>query len=130
MAEQEDVARIPLVEERIAIGKRDVETGRIRVHVAVDEREEQVSASLAHDAVEIVRVKKNEALSALPAVRIDGDVTIIPVVEEQLVVEKRLMLVEEIHVVRTSETRDATIPVAVRAERAEIEREEAAEGAA
>jgi uncharacterized protein (TIGR02271 family) len=123
MAEQEEVASIPLVEERLAVSKKEVETGRLRVRISVEEREERVDAELARDEVEIRRVPKNEPLSDIPGVRTEGDVTIIPVVEEQLVVEKRLVLVEEIHVVRKSETERRDIPVTLRTEHADIERE-------
>ena len=100
MTQAEEVAAIPLVEERLEVGKRQVESGRVRVRVAVDTREEIVPAELAHDEVAIRRVPHNVPVAELPGVRLEGDVTIIPVVEEQLVVEKRLVLVEEIHVVR------------------------------
>ena len=124
MTQAEEVAAIPLVEERFEVGKRRVESGRVKVRVAVDTREELVPAELSHDEVEIRRVPRNQAVSDLPAVRLEGDTTIIPVVEEQLVVEKRLVLVEEIHVVRRSRTATERIPVALRSERAEIERED------
>jgi uncharacterized protein (TIGR02271 family) len=124
MAQAEEVAAIPLVEERLEVGKRQVESGRVKVRVAVDKRDEMVPAELAHDEVEIRRVPRNIALSELPGVRLEGDTTIIPVVEEQLVVEKRLVLVEEIHVVRRTRTAVEQIPVTLLTERAEIEREE------
>ncbi|HEY0130287.1 MAG TPA: YsnF/AvaK domain-containing protein [Allosphingosinicella sp.] len=124
MTETEEVAAIPLVEERLEVGKRQVESGRVKVRVAVDTREEIVPAELARDEVEIRRVPRNVAVAELPGVRLEGDTTIIPVVEEQLVVEKRLVLVEEIHVVRRTRTGVEEIPVTLRSERAEIEREE------
>jgi uncharacterized protein (TIGR02271 family) len=123
MAEQEEVASIPLVEERLAVSRKEVETGRLRVRISVDQREERVAGELTRDEVEIRRVAKNDVLDELPNVRTDGDVTIIPVVEEQLVVEKRLVLVEEIHVVRKSETERREIPVILRSEQADIERQ-------
>jgi uncharacterized protein (TIGR02271 family) len=123
MTETEEVAAIPLVEERLEVGKRQVESGRVKVRVAVDTREEMVPAELRRDQVEIRRVPRNVAVSELPSVRLEGDTTIIPVVEEQLVVEKRLVLVEEIHVLRRTETKVEEIPVVLRSERAEIERE-------
>ena len=131
MTEAEEVAAIPLVEERLQVGKRQVESGRVRVRVAVDTREEMVPAELARDEVEVRRVPRNVAVGELPGVRLEGDTTIIPVVEEQLVVEKRLVLVEEIHVVRRTRTATEQIPVALRSERAEVEREDrtAAQGA-
>lgn len=124
MTQAEEVAAIPLVEERLEIGKRRVESGRVKVRVAVDTREETVPAELAHDEVEIRRVPRNVAVSELPGVRLEGETTIIPVVEEQLVVEKRLVLVEEIHVVRRTGTKVEQVPVTLRSERAEIEREQ------
>lgn len=123
MTEAEEVAAIPLVEERLEVGKRQVESGRVKVRVAVDTREEMVPAELARDEIEVRRVPRNVAVAELPGVRLEGDTTIIPVVEEQLVVEKRLVLVEEIHVVRRTETSVEQIPVTLRSERAEIERE-------
>lgn len=128
MPEQEEVTSIPLVEERLDVRKKEVETGRLRVRISVNEREERVAADLSRDEVEIRRVPKNEALDDMPTVRTDGDVTIIPVVEEQLVVEKRLVLVEEIHVLRRTDTESREIPVTLRSEQADIERER--EGAA
>jgi uncharacterized protein (TIGR02271 family) len=123
MGEQEEVAAIPLVEERVEVSKQEVETGRVRVRISVDEREERIPTELAHDEIVIRRITRNEPLTELPSVRLEGDTTIIPVVEEQVVVEKRLMLVEEIHVRRASETSVQEVPVIVRSEKAEIERD-------
>lgn len=122
MAEEQEVAAIPLVEERVQITKREVETGRLRVRVSVEDREEQVPVELAHDEVEVRRVPRGEPLSSLPSVRIEGNVTVIPVVEEVVVVEKRLMLVEEIHVRRKVVTSTEHVPVQLRSERAEVDR--------
>ncbi|HYW17503.1 MAG TPA: DUF2382 domain-containing protein [Allosphingosinicella sp.] len=52
------------------------------------------------------------------------EVAAIPVVEERLVVERKLVLVEEIHVVRRTRTATEDVPVTLRSERAEIEREQ------
>lgn len=123
MAEPEEVASIPLVEERVAVSTKEVETGRLRVRISVGEREEKVGSELVRDEVQIRRVPKDEPLSELPGVRTDGDTTVIPVVEERLVVEKRLVLVEEIHVVRKTETERRDVPVTLRREEADIERE-------
>jgi uncharacterized protein (TIGR02271 family) len=71
--------------------------------------------------VEVRRVPRNQPLSSLPSVRIEGNVTVIPVVEEVVVVEKRLMLVEEIHVRRKMVTDTQHVPIHLRSEHAEIE---------
>ncbi|HWH16876.1 MAG TPA: YsnF/AvaK domain-containing protein [Allosphingosinicella sp.] len=123
MAEQKEVAAIPLAEERLAVEKRQVEAGRLRIRVSVDEREERVPVELDHDEVEIERVPKNLTVSELPAVRVEGNTTIIPVVEEVAVLEKRLVVVEEIHVRRKTVTGTEEIPVTLRSEQAAVERE-------
>ncbi len=123
MAEQEEVAAIPLVEERVAVTKQQVETERLRVRISVDQREERVPVELLHDEVEIERVPRNVPIAELPGVRLEGNTTIIPVVEEVVVVEKRLVLVEEIHVRRRTTASTEEIPVTLRSERAEIERD-------
>ena len=127
MDKQEEVAAIPLVEERLSVAKRQVEAGRLRVRISVDQREELVPVELAHDEVEVERVPKNLPLSELPGVRLEGNTTIIPVVEEVVVVEKRLMLIEEIHVRRKSATTTEEVPVTLRSEEAAIERDGASD---
>jgi uncharacterized protein (TIGR02271 family) len=130
MAEEQEVAAIPLVEERVSIGKRQVETGRTRIRVSVEEREERVPVDLAHDEVEIERVPRNVPLSSLPSVRLEGTTTVIPVVEEVVVVEKRLVLVEEIHVRRRSAVARREVPVTLRSEQVAIEQDRPGDGAA
>jgi uncharacterized protein (TIGR02271 family) len=126
----EEVAAIPLVEERLSVAKRQVESGRVRVHVTVEEREETVTEELLRDDLHIERVPRNVRLNEIPKVRMEGNTTIVPVVEEVLVVEKALVLVEEIHICRRSVSETAEIPVSLRVERADVERESAAETAA
>ena len=130
MAEEQEVAAIPLVEERVSIGKREVETGRYRVRVQVEERQDMVPVELLHDEVEVERVPVHRAVTQLPSVRLEGSTTIIPVVEEVVVVEKKLFLVEEIHVRRKTTTRTQEVPVTVRSEQAQIDRSGFEDGAA
>ena len=117
-----ELAAIPLVEERLSVGKRQVETGRVRVHVTVDEHEEMVTQQLMRDDLQVERVPKNVRLTEVPHVRLEGNTTIVPVVEEVVVVEKALMLVEEIHICRRSVAEETQIPVTLRSERATVER--------
>lgn len=122
MNEHEEIETIPLVEERLSVEKREVESGHVNVRISVDEREENISVDLAKDEVEVERVPRNEPLTEIPAVRYEGETTIIPVVEEVAVVEKRLMLVEEIHVRKKSVSRTEEIETVVRSETASVER--------
>ncbi len=120
-----EVATIPLAEERLSVSTRQVESSRIRIRVDVEEREERVVQNLARDEVEIERVPRNERLSEIPHVRLEGDVTVIPVVEEVVVVEKALILVEEIRVHRRSASERKEIPVILRSEQALVDRDDA-----
>ena len=119
----DQVAAIPLVEERLSIAKREVESGRVRIRVTVEEREETVTEHLSRDDLQIERVPRNVRLTEVPHVRLEGSTTIVPVVEEVLVVEKALVLVEEIHICRRSVSEPTQIPVTLRSEQASIERE-------
>ena len=123
LRDQEQTQVIPLVEERLSVGKREVERARVRVHVHVDEREELVRQELARDDVTIERVPQNVRLTEIPQMRTEGTTTIIPVVEEVLVTEKMLVLVEEIHIHRRITTEMHEIPVMLRSEHAEVQRE-------
>jgi uncharacterized protein (TIGR02271 family) len=88
------------IDERLRAEKREVETGRVRLTKRVETREEAVSVPLLREEVEVERVSVGEYVDEAPPVRTEGDVTVIPVVEEVLVVEKRLLLREELRVTR------------------------------
>ena len=122
MTEEQEVAAIPLAEERVSVTKCEVETGRLLIQVSVEERQVAVLVELFHDEVEVERVPINKPVSYLPSVRLEGSTTIIPVVEEVMVMEKRLVLVEEIHVRRKSVAETQQIPVTLRSEQAHINR--------
>ncbi|UVV70895.1 MULTISPECIES: YsnF/AvaK domain-containing protein [Brucella] len=115
--------KLSVIEEQLVIDKRAVIDGRVRVTTKTEFVTEKAEARLDSENVEVTRVAIGREVSEAPAVRTDGDVTIIPVMEEVLVVEKRLMLVEEIHIRRVATTDDVSIPVELRKQRATIERD-------
>ena len=85
---------------------------------------EIASASLEEQQVTVTRVPVNKTLTEVPQIRTDGEVTIIPVVEEILVTEKRLVLKEELHIHRHVTTEQVEVPVTLKKQRAVIERVE------
>lgn len=95
----EDVI-LPLVEETLTVGKRTVETGRVRVDVRVEPRDEIVRDTLMRDDVIVERHAIGRVVDAVPPTREEGAITIIPVVEERLVVRRELVLVEEVRIIR------------------------------
>lgn len=116
---------LPLLEERARIEKQVVEKGRVRVSTHTATTEHVLHESLRSDAVGVSRVPVNRRLAegeALPQVRDEGGVTIIPILEEILVVEKHLVLKEEVHIRRTTAGENVEVPVTLRRQHAVIER--------
>ena len=116
---------LPLVEETARIDKRADETGRVRVSTRTETIEQVLRENLRSDHVGVTRVTLNRTLSegeSMPQVRTENGVTIIPVLEEILVVEKRLVLKEEVHVRQTTSGEDVEVPVMLRRQHAEVER--------
>jgi stress response protein YsnF len=118
-----DDLTIPIVEEEATILKRSVETERVSVRTSSEEEQVLVRDEVRREHVEITRVPKNEEVAQPPAIRTEGDVTIVPVLEERLVIEKRLFLVEELHLRRTVDHQSVEVPTTLRRTHVEIERE-------
>jgi uncharacterized protein (TIGR02271 family) len=111
-----------LVQENLTVGKRTVETGRVRIRTVVDEKLVRVSEQLERDDVTIERVSVNREVTEAPVIREENGVLIVPVLEEVVVVEKRLFLKEELHVHRNRRSDVVDEAVRVRSMRAETER--------
>src|SRR4051794_5027066 len=122
MPEEPRPERLELVEERLEVGKRAVERGRVVVGTRVDTREEVAEVDLTREEVGVERVPVGRPVGAPPPVREEDGVLIVPVLEERLVVTTELVLVEEIRITRRSRTGHVREPVTLRSERAEVER--------
>jgi stress response protein YsnF len=119
---QEPSETLHVVNERAVVEKHHVVTGKVRVSTRTETTTELVSAVLNEDSVAVERVPVNRHVETVPDVRVEDGVTIIPVVEEVLVVERRLVLREELHVRRTVSQKTVEEPVTVRKQRVVIER--------
>ncbi len=123
MRHEEETAAIPLAEERLSVSKRPVER-RVRVRTVTEEVPGRFTEELHGERVEIQHVAIERELHEPPEIRTEGDLTIIPVVEERLIVEKRLFLVEEVHVRRVTGVEHIEQPVMLRRQRVEVDRHE------
>ncbi|HYE37306.1 YsnF/AvaK domain-containing protein [Methylocaldum sp.] len=113
---------IPVAEERLVRQTRKVETGRVRITKRVSTYIEEVDDPLVQETLHVERVAVNRPVDGPVPPRYEGDTLIIPVFEEILVVEKRLMLKEELHVTtRRTESRQPQ-QVALRREEVSVER--------
>jgi uncharacterized protein (TIGR02271 family) len=125
MAEQpEREVTIPLIKERIEVAKRAIERGRVVIRTQVEEREELAEVDLRQEEVKVERVPVGMVVETAPPVREEDGVLVVPVLEEQLVIQTRLILKEELRITRTSRTEHVRQPVRLRAERAEVVRRE------
>lgn len=113
---------IPVVQEELVVNKRPVVTGAVQVHKHAREHVETVEMPVMRQTVDVRRVVVNRPVDRVPEVREEGDTTIIPIVAEELVVTKRLILKEELHLVRRQSESVATQQVALRSEEAEVVR--------
>lgn len=120
-----DQLGIPVVEEQLEIGTRAVDTGRgVRLHKTVTEQPVSIDERLLRDEVEVrhVEVDRIVALDQAPAVRYEGDTLVVPVLEEVLVVERRLRIKEELHITRARREERFQQTVVLKSEQVSVER--------
>jgi len=89
---------VPVLAEELEVHTRVVETGKVRLTKVVHEREVHVDEPLWREEVEVTRVPIQRVVDGPVPMREEHGTTILSVVEEVLVVEKRWMLREEIHI--------------------------------
>jgi uncharacterized protein (TIGR02271 family) len=112
---------LPVIEEALAVHTSAVETGRFRISKMVHEREEIIDPPLLRDEVVIERVPINRVVEAPIAARSEEDTLIIPLLEEVLVVEKRLLLKEELRITKRQVETHMPQRVTLRREEAIVE---------
>ena len=115
---------IPVIQEEAFVTKRAVDTEKVRVQTSVETEQVLVHDTVSRGAIEITRVAVEREVAEAPEAREVDGVMIIPVFEERLVVEKRLFLVEEIHIRRTATAEPVSLPASIRRTRVDIQRED------
>ena len=114
---------IPRVEERLRVGKRAVMTGSVRVRKTVRQRTQTLDIPLKREEAVVRRVPVNRVVPGPVAVRRQGSVTIVPVLEEVPVVTTQLVLKEELHIEMRTSRVSARRDVVVRSENVEVTRD-------
>lgn len=113
---------VQLLEETLHVSKRDVVTGTVRVSTRTEVVQEIADITLDRTIAEVTRVPIGRLVEDPPAVRTEGDVTIVPVFEERYVVVKQLYLTEELHIRHGVQQVVSHTPVPLRRQTAIIER--------
>jgi uncharacterized protein (TIGR02271 family) len=115
-----DEAVLRLLVEELSVDKQRVETGRLRVRRVTQERTEEVGYDVEHIEAQFERVPVGRIVDERPVMRETEDTIVIPVVEEIVVVERRLILKEEIHVRKTRRVERKSEQVTLRTQQAEV----------
>ncbi len=112
-----------MIQELLQIGRRVVETGRgVRLRKTVSEEALRIDESLQCQELQIEHVPVNAWVEGRPPQqRQEGATLIVPVLEEVLVVEKRLRLKEEIRITAKSTTHPVSEHVVLRDEHLTVE---------
>ena len=114
---------IPVIEEQAHITKQTVESGRVRISKNVREDEVLIDMPVVHEEVDVQRIPIDQYVDeAPPAVRYEGDKMIISVLREELVLVKRIKVVEELHITNRRVEEHRTEPVTLRREEVNVER--------
>lgn len=105
LVEQNGEIKIPLFEEQFSVSKRVVPTSRVQVSRVTHNHEQLIDELLNQEQIEIDKVPVNKPVDAMPSVRQEEDVIVIPIVEEVVRVERYLLLKEEVRIrrIRTTE---------------------------
>ena len=114
---------IPVVEETLELAKERVETGKVRITKSVESRDVIVDDPLSRERVSVEHVPINQVVTGdVPQVREEGDVTVIPILEERVVTHKELVLVEEVRIRRDRSQYHDPQSVTLRKEVVSVER--------
>ena len=98
------------------------ETGRVVARTVTDSREESVDGAGWRETVQVERVPIGRPVDAAEPTRQEDGVTVIPVYEEVLVVQKQLVLREEVRLTTRREPLPGPERVTLRRQRVEVER--------
>jgi uncharacterized protein (TIGR02271 family) len=123
--ERQDPLTVPVLEERLSVEVQRVDTGRgVRIHKTVAEHPVTIDERLARDEVEVRHVPVDQIVAAgeAPTTRYEGDTLVVPILEEVLVVERRLRIREELHITKVRREQHHLDTVMLKSEQVSVER--------
>lgn len=113
---------VPVIREELAVTTHVVDTGRgVRVTRNVTEEHAEIREELWHEELDVQRVAVDRVVAEAPPSRYEGDVLVVPVLEEILVIEKRFRIKEEIRITRVRKQQEYRETVPLRVEDVQVE---------
>ena len=119
----EQLQRVALTEEVLHLEKTPVDTDHVRVRTKVEERSVVAEGVVERGSIDMTRVPVEIEVAEAPPPREEGDTLVVSIVEERLVVVKKLFVIEEVRLRRTATEHAVRIPTTLRSMRAEIVRD-------
>jgi uncharacterized protein (TIGR02271 family) len=111
-----DDLRVPLRQEQLFVQKQQREMSRVRVHKYVVEEPQTVTLDVTHEKVRVARVPITGHVDPGPNAFTEKLIEM-PLMGEEVVVDKRAMVVEEVHLHKSHITEQHTINESIRKER-------------
>ncbi|HVA26508.1 MAG TPA: DUF2382 domain-containing protein [Chloroflexota bacterium] len=112
---------IPLRREELVAQREMRHMGDVEVRTEVEEVPGRIEVQAQREEVEVEHVPVGRVVTEREAPYQDGDVLVVPVYEEQLVVSKRLLLREELRIKRVPSTETRVFEDTLRRERVVLE---------
>jgi uncharacterized protein (TIGR02271 family) len=125
-ANSTDNAKLTLLAEALTVGKEAVETARVRVSKQTHTREVAVDEALLRESAEIETIQIGRQIFEMPSIRHEGETIVVPIVEEVLHTERRLILKEEVRITRRKTTEQFHDRVTLRYQEAVVTRVQSA----
>ena len=116
--ERDDELRIQRSEEELRAGVREREAGRVNVRKRIRTERERMAVPRRREEINVERVQVNEPASGA---ELGEDEVVVPVVEEEIVVQKRPVVREEIRVRKDVVEEEEVVEADLRKEEVEIE---------
>jgi uncharacterized protein (TIGR02271 family) len=108
--------------EDVVVTKRTVPKRRVAVSRVTHSQQQVVDELLQREHIEIERTPINLPVDTMPSVREEQDCFVVPVVEEVLTIERRLILKEEVRIRRVKESERFQVRVTLRTQEAVVKR--------
>jgi uncharacterized protein (TIGR02271 family) len=116
---------VPVIEEEIIVEKTEVSDSHVEVRTWTELEKGTLDFDLVREDVEIERIRLDQVVAAPPTIRTEGETTIVPILEERIVMTKQLVLVEEVRMTRRCNVQTHSVTTELRKQRVSIERKEA-----
>ncbi len=119
----EGAIRVPVVEERLRVGKHEVDLGNVEIRKTVETEQVNVPVELMHEEVHVERVDVADrpiAAGDMPDAFKEGTIRV-PVRGEEAIVSKQAFITDEVVIDRYRTTEQQIISDTVRKERVQVE---------